>query len=173
MRRSDWTGTPLDNDFEFNAETATEDRTPRTQDVVVACACLFRLTAGELRGAGRTFRVSYPRMLAVSVARELVRDKARDRPASLLALGRDFKKHHTSILHSCRRMADITARDAVWANARKMLIAAVPAATAARLERWRNENTESARCPETRAVLAPTPPMTPLRGVGATIREWT
>jgi chromosomal replication initiator protein len=78
----------------------------------------FGLSAGELLSAARTARISWPRQVAMYLARELTGE-------SLPAIGRQFGgRDHTTVLHACRRTTarladDAAAREAVdklWHN---------------------------------------------------------
>jgi len=72
----------------------------------------FGLSDEELLSPSRTARVSWPRHVAMYLARELT-------DASLPSIGREFGgRDHTTVLHACRRTAsrlasDETSRDAV------------------------------------------------------------
>jgi chromosomal replication initiator protein len=65
----------------------------------------FGLGAGELLSSARTPRISWPRQVAMYLARELTGE-------SLPAIGRHFGgRDHTTVLHACRRTAARIAED--------------------------------------------------------------
>jgi chromosomal replication initiator protein len=65
----------------------------------------FRLTRDELVGSDRSARVSWPRQLAMYLAREHT-------DATLPAIGRSFGgKNHTTVMYACRRTAERLAAD--------------------------------------------------------------
>jgi chromosomal replication initiator protein len=66
----------------------------------------FGLAAGELLSSARTARISWPRQVAMYLARELTGE-------SLPAIGRQFGgRDHTTVLHAWRRTAKRIAQDA-------------------------------------------------------------
>jgi chromosomal replication initiator protein len=74
-------------------------------DTITAAACeQFGLTPEELLSTARAPRVAWPRQVAMYVARELTDE-------SLPALGRQFRRDHTTVLHAWRRTAERIARD--------------------------------------------------------------
>jgi chromosomal replication initiator protein len=65
----------------------------------------FGLAVGELLSSARTPRISWPRQVAMYLARELTGE-------SLPAIGRHFGgRDHTTVLHACRRTAARIAED--------------------------------------------------------------
>jgi chromosomal replication initiator protein len=83
-------------------------------DIQAAVCRHFHVSAQELVSTSRAARVSWPRQVAMYVARELTAD-------SLPTIGRQFGgRDHTTVLHACRRTArriqtDAQARAAVEA----------------------------------------------------------
>ena len=74
------------------------------RDPEAACA-QFGLTAEELLSTSRAARVSWPRQVAMYLARELTGE-------SLPAIGRQFGgRDHTTVLHACRRTSKRIAAD--------------------------------------------------------------
>jgi chromosomal replication initiator protein len=66
-------------------------------DVQAAIAAHFQLTLDELRGGSRAARVSWPRQLAMFLARELT-------DATLPAIGREFGgRDHSTVVWACRK----------------------------------------------------------------------
>jgi chromosomal replication initiator protein len=73
---------------------------PSIDDVQAAVADHFGLTTAELTSASRTNRVSWPRQLAIHLARDLT-------DASLPAIGRAFGgRNHATVLHACKRVSE-------------------------------------------------------------------
>jgi chromosomal replication initiator protein len=98
---SSLTGRPL------SAELATEvldslypkmNPPQRSIAEIKAAACeQFGISAEELISAGRTARLTWPRQVAMYLARELTQE-------SLPAIGREFGgRDHTTVLHACKR----------------------------------------------------------------------
>ena len=79
---------------------------PRTVTDVQAATCkAFGLSLDELVGGARTPRVSWPRHLAMYLARELT-------DQSLPSIGRAFGgRDHTTVLYACRRTTERMRRD--------------------------------------------------------------
>jgi chromosomal replication initiator protein len=81
-------------------------------EIQAAACAYFQVSPDELLSPARTARVTWPRQVAMYLARELTSE-------SLLAIGRQFGgRDHTTVLHACRRTAarlhaDNTAREAV------------------------------------------------------------
>jgi chromosomal replication initiator protein len=74
-------------------------------EIQTAVAEHFGLSAGELLSSARTARISWPRQVAMYLARELTGE-------SLPAIARQFGgRDHTTILHACRRTASRIAED--------------------------------------------------------------
>jgi chromosomal replication initiator protein len=66
-------------------------------DVQDATCQHFGITREELLSAGRSTRVTWPRQLAMYLARELTKE-------SLPAIGREFgNRDHTTVMHACKR----------------------------------------------------------------------
>jgi chromosomal replication initiator protein len=87
----------LDEIHPLSAATPTALTVGQIQQAV---AEHFELTVDELLSSGRTERISWPRQLAILLARDLT-------GASLPELGRAFGgRNHATILHSCRRVAE-------------------------------------------------------------------
>ncbi len=77
----------------------------------------FGLTTGELLSPARTARISWPRQVAMYLARELTGE-------SLPAIGRHFGgRDHTTVLHACRRTTSRIAGDASAREAVEKLLA--------------------------------------------------
>jgi chromosomal replication initiator protein len=78
---------------------------PTIADVQSATCEAFGLTREELLSASRTSRVTWPRQVAMYLAREHT-------SASLPAIGAEFGgRGHTTVLHACRRTAERLAGD--------------------------------------------------------------
>jgi len=72
--------------------------------IVKRVAAAFGVGEKELLGASRLRRVMVPRQVAMYLARELC-------GLSLPRLGLAFRRDHTTVLHSCRKVADDIAAD--------------------------------------------------------------
>ena len=87
-------------------------RSPSVEEIQTATCTHFGLSRDELLSSSRRPRVSWPRQVAMYLARELTSE-------SLPAIGRHFGgRDHTTVLHACRRTTmritdDPTARTAV------------------------------------------------------------
>jgi chromosomal replication initiator protein len=94
------------------ASLPSKGPSPSLHDIAEATCAQFSLTDQELLSSSRVSRVSWPRQLAMYLARELTDD-------SLPTIGRHFgDRDHTTVLYACRRAsariaADASARDAV------------------------------------------------------------
>jgi chromosomal replication initiator protein len=75
-------------------------RRPQTVHAIQVSICeTFGLSLDELLSSSRTARVSWPRQIAMYLARELTDE-------TLPAIGRQFgDRNHTTVLHACRRTA--------------------------------------------------------------------
>ena len=73
-------------------------------EVLESTAAALGVTPGEVRGNSRTARISWARQVAMYLARELT-------DASLPAIGREFGRNHTTVMHACRRTAERIAAD--------------------------------------------------------------
>jgi chromosomal replication initiator protein len=116
---SSLTGRPLTADL---AEEVLRSLYPRSSqpggrartvaEIQRATCELFELSPEELLSSARTARISWPRQLAMYLARELTGE-------SLPAIGRHFGgRDHTTVMHACRRTsaridADEASRQAV------------------------------------------------------------
>lgn len=113
---SSLTGRPLTGELATQVLDNLYPRTvsqPRSLTQVQDAACQhFGLSAEELLSASRTARVTWPRQVAMYLARELTAE-------SLPAIGRHFGgRDHTTVLHALRRTearitADSSSREAV------------------------------------------------------------
>jgi chromosomal replication initiator protein len=117
---SSLTGRPLTGDLACEVlrtlyPRTTAAATPKPSSIAEIQAAVgehFGLTPGELLSSARTPRISWPRQVAMYLARELTGE-------SLPAIGKHFGgRDHTTVLHACRRTAarladDKHAREAV------------------------------------------------------------
>jgi chromosomal replication initiator protein len=84
---------------------ALSGRRPGTQpptipEIQATVASAFDITVEELVSSSRTARVSWPRQLAIQLARDLT-------GASLPAIGRAFGgRNHATVLHACKRVSE-------------------------------------------------------------------
>jgi chromosomal replication initiator protein len=80
-------------------------QTATIADVQKAVAAHYELSTQELVSSGRAARLSWPRQLAIHLARELT-------GASLQTIGDAFGgRNHATVLHACRRVAERLAED--------------------------------------------------------------
>ena len=78
---------------------------PSIDSVQAVVAAHFSLTRAELVSPSRAARVSWPRQLAIHLARELT-------DASLQAIGEAFGgRNHGTVLHACKRVGERAAAD--------------------------------------------------------------
>jgi chromosomal replication initiator protein len=94
------------------AERVLDEIHPRRVPKVVsvgaikaAVAARYDVSVPELESATRAVRVSWPRQVAIHLARELT-------DASLQAIGQDFGgRNHATVLHACKRVEERVAND--------------------------------------------------------------
>jgi chromosomal replication initiator protein len=85
--------------------TAASGQPTSVAEIQAAVGAHFGLSAGELLSSARTARISWPRQVAMYLARELTGE-------SLPAIGRQFGgRDHTTVLHAWRRTAARIADD--------------------------------------------------------------
>ncbi len=88
------------------AQPPTRQGPPSISDITQAACARFGLTSDELLSSSRASRVSWPRQVAMYLARELTGE-------SLPAIGRQFGgRDHTTVLHAYRRTSSRIAEDA-------------------------------------------------------------
>lgn len=82
-----------------------QDRRVTIDSIVRAVADKFSLQPGQIRQKTNARQISYPRQIAMYLAKELT-------PASLPEIGRAFGgKHHTTVLHSVQKIEQQRQRD--------------------------------------------------------------
>jgi chromosomal replication initiator protein len=87
------------------AHTAGSTQPPSVEDIKAAACEQFGLTLDELLSPSRTPRITWPRQVAMYLARELTGE-------SLPAIGRQFGgRDHTTVLHAHRRTASRISTD--------------------------------------------------------------
>ena len=74
------------------------------QEIQEATCAELGVPLDELRGTTRAARAAWARQVAMYLARELT-------DATLPAIGRDFGRNHTTVMHACRRTAERIAGD--------------------------------------------------------------
>jgi len=75
-------------------------RTVSIDDVQGAVAAHYGITVAELVSPGRAARITWPRQVAIHLARALT-------PASLQAVGSAFGgRNHTTVVHACKRVSE-------------------------------------------------------------------
>jgi chromosomal replication initiator protein len=98
----------------------TPARAQRTVHEIQAATCeLFGISSAELLSSSRTQRLSWPRQLAMYLARELTGQ-------SLPAIGRQFGgRDHSTVLHACRRTSERIGSDEASREAAERLLSAL------------------------------------------------
>src|SRR5262249_6641165 len=87
--------------------TATGEKRVTIEDIQKKTAEFYKLELRELHSPRRARRVARPRQVAMFLARELT-------SRSLPDIGRRFGgRDHTTVLHACRRIAELCQRDPV------------------------------------------------------------
>jgi chromosomal replication initiator protein len=98
------------------AQPPTDEERPSIGQIKAAACRHFGLTPQELLSTSRTVRVTWPRQVAMYLARELTDE-------SLPAIGRQFGgRDHTTVMHACRRTASRIADDSSSREAVENLI---------------------------------------------------
>jgi chromosomal replication initiator protein len=78
---------------------------PTIAEIQAAVAAAFDITVEQLVSSSRAARVTWPRQLAIQLARDLT-------GASLPAIGRQFGgRNHATVLHACKRVSDRLTND--------------------------------------------------------------
>lgn len=95
-------------------------------DIQKAVARAAELDPATLASCVRTQRVAYPRMLAMSLSRRLI--KVSGRPVSFPAIGARFGgRDHTTAMHACRTWPKLTAVHADLAHLEARVLAELEA----------------------------------------------
>ena len=79
--------------------------TPSLQEIQEATCRVVGVSLEELRGPGRAAKAAWARQLAMYLSRELTSE-------TLPAIGREFGRNHTTVMHACKRTAQRIAEDA-------------------------------------------------------------
>jgi chromosomal replication initiator protein len=78
---------------------------PTIAEIQATVAAAFGITVEQLVSSSRTARVTWPRQLAIQLARDLTN-------ASLPAIGRQFGgRNHATVLHACKRVSERLTND--------------------------------------------------------------
>ncbi len=109
------------------AETVLDEIHPRPQrqaisieDIQKTVAHHYGVTVAELKSAGRAARLSWPRHVAIHLARELT-------GASLQTIGEAFGgRNHATVLHACKRVEERVRNDQQAAHELEELAATLP-----------------------------------------------
>jgi len=109
---SSLTGRPLTHDLTcevldglYPRDAAQPTRAQTIADIQAVVGQHFGLSTDELLSSSRSTRITWPRQLAMYLARELTAE-------SLPAIGRHFGgRDHTTVLHACRRASTRIASD--------------------------------------------------------------
>ena len=83
---------------------ASYDRQVTLEAIKRAVAAHFKIRINELNSARRTRSLARPRQMAMSLAKELTQH-------SYPEIGEAFGKDHTTVLHACRKIAELRAID--------------------------------------------------------------
>jgi chromosomal replication initiator protein len=78
---------------------------PSLREIQEATCAEMGVAIEDLRGTGRAAKVSFARQVAMYLSRELT-------DATLPAIGREFGRNHTTVMHACKRTAERIAADA-------------------------------------------------------------
>jgi chromosomal replication initiator protein len=73
-------------------------------DIIAAVAAAFGVTAKEIRGSSRLKTVALARQVAIYLARVSAK-------RSLPAIGREFGRDHSTVLHAVRKVEELLAKD--------------------------------------------------------------
>jgi chromosomal replication initiator protein len=108
MATSQFTGRPISLDFAKEALKdllALQDRLVSVENIQKTVADYFKLRIADLLSKRRSRSIARPRQLAMALAKELTNH-------SLPEIGDAFGgRDHTTVLHACRRIADLRATD--------------------------------------------------------------
>jgi chromosomal replication initiator protein len=91
---------------------------PSIERIQQTVAGHYGLDATELASSTRTARVSWPRHLAIHLAREMT-------GASLETIGQAFSRNHATVVHSCKRVEERLANDQQAVDELEQLTAAI------------------------------------------------
>jgi len=88
---------------EFATAVNVNIRVRVTLSAIKRAVCLRHgVAAREIESPERTWRLAYPRMIAMTLSRELTSN-------SLTAIGERYHRDHTTVLHAIRRVAELRA----------------------------------------------------------------
>jgi chromosomal replication initiator protein len=108
MATSQFTGRPISLDFAKEALKdllALQDRLVSVENIQKTVADYFKLRIADLLSKRRSRSIARPRQLAMALAKELTNH-------SLPEIGDAFGgRDHTTVLHACRRIAELRATD--------------------------------------------------------------
>jgi len=108
MAYSSVTGTPITLEMAkqlLKHMTQTSEKRISIETILKAVADRFDLMPGQLKQKTNERRIAYPRQIAMYLAKELT-------TASLLEIGRTLgNKHHTTVLHSIRKIDELRHKD--------------------------------------------------------------
>ncbi|MBX6420327.1 MAG: chromosomal replication initiator protein DnaA [Nevskia sp.] len=101
------TGTPITVDFArtcLKDMFASYDRTVSLENIKRTVASYYNIRLSDLSSPRRTRMLARPRQVAMSLAKELTQH-------SYPEIGQAFGKDHTTVLHACRKIAELRATD--------------------------------------------------------------
>jgi chromosomal replication initiator protein len=88
--------------------------TPSLREIQEATCAELGVSLDDLRGPGRAAAASFARQVAMYLCRELT-------DATLPAIGKEFGRNHTTVIHACRRTAErIAADEAAFETVRRV-----------------------------------------------------
>jgi chromosomal replication initiator protein len=90
----------------------SDDRRSLSSEMILRAVCsYFGLKATQLKSKNNSKRIALPRQIAMFLCKQLT-------PLSLPQIGKDFGgKHHTTVLHSIRKIGDLKKKDSEVAAA--------------------------------------------------------
>jgi chromosomal replication initiator protein len=101
------TGTPITADFArtcLKDMFASYDRAVTLENIKRTVASYYNIRLSDLSSPRRTRMLARPRQVAMSLAKELTQH-------SYPEIGQAFGKDHTTVLHACRKVAELRSRD--------------------------------------------------------------
>lgn len=101
------TGAPITVDFArlcLKDMLASYDRAVTLENIKRTVAAYYNIRLADLNSVRRTRTLARPRQIAMSIAKELTRH-------SYPEIGAAFGKDHTTVLHACRKVAELRRED--------------------------------------------------------------
>lgn len=101
------TGAPITSEFAricLKDMLASYDRAVTLENIKRTVAAYYNIRLADLNSVRRTRTLARPRQIAMSIAKELTRH-------SYPEIGAAFGKDHTTVLHACRKVAELRRED--------------------------------------------------------------